>query len=101
MTSSNQQQNELNGFIQQTEVYLDQVVGHGDDQALFIASYLQGHFAVAAGQSQVQAMTKVQQLAQLMQISLDSAFANSELEEEDQRQVSSLWQSLLNAKVGN
>ncbi len=95
MTSSNQQQNELSLFIQQTESYLDQVVEHGNDQQLFIASYLQGHFAVEAGQSQVQGMTQIAQLSELMKTSLDNAFANNELVADDQQQVLSLWQLLL------
>jgi hypothetical protein len=94
LTSSKQQQNELTTFIQKTERYLDQVVEHGNDQQLFIASYLQGHFAVEAGQSQVQQMTQIQQLAELMDTSLTSAFSNQELSTDDQQQVFSLWQTL-------
>lgn len=94
MTSPDQQQNTLTHFIQQTERYLDQVVGHGDDQELFIASYLQGHFAVAAGQSQVQNMTQVEQLSELMDTSLNNAFSNNELVADDQQQVLNLWQTL-------
>jgi hypothetical protein len=90
----NQQPDELLSFIQKTERYLDQVVGHGNDQELFIASYLQGHFAVVAGQSQVQQMTQVEQLSELMRVSLDSAFNNNELVEDDQQQVLNLWQTL-------
>ena len=95
MTSSNSQPNQLSSFIQRTETYLDEVVEHGDDQQLFIASYLQGHFAVEAGQSQVQGMTQVTQLNELMHVSLARAFANSELVADDQQQVLSLWNSLL------
>lgn len=94
MTLSKQQKNELTSFLQKTESYLDQVVEHGNDQELFIASYLQGHFAVAAGQSQVQKMTQVKQLAELMDTSLTSAFSNNELVTDDQQQVISLWQTL-------
>ena len=94
MTLSKQQQNELTTFIQKTERYLDNVVEHGDDQELFIASYLQGHFAVVAGQSQVQQMTQVTQLAGLMDTSLSSAFSNQELIADDQQQVATLWQTL-------
>ncbi|WP_299075155.1 YfcL family protein [uncultured Paraglaciecola sp.] len=88
----------LDIFIQNTETYLDQVVEHGNDQELFIASYLQGHFAVAAGQSQVQNMTQVAELSELMQHSLHQAFENKELIDEDQQQVQSLWQTLLAAE---
>jgi hypothetical protein len=94
LTSLKQPQNELTAFIQKTERYLDQVVEHGNDQQLFIASYLQGHFAVEAGQSQVQQMTQIKQLAELMDTSLTSAFSNQELSTDDQQQVFSLWQTL-------
>jgi len=95
LTLLSQPQNTLTFFIQQTERYLDQVVEHGNDQELFIASYLQGHFAVAAGQSQVQNMTQVEQLAQLMDTSLTSAFSHNELVADDQQQVLNLWQTLI------
>ncbi len=100
MTFSNQKQeanqppHELASFIQRTERYLDQVVEHGNDQQLFIASYLQGHFAVVAGQSQVQQMTLIEQLEKLMHTSLSLAFENKELALEDQEQVLRLWQTL-------
>lgn len=95
MTVLNQFNTPLETFIVRTEAYLDNVVEHADDQALFIASYLQGHFAVAAGQSQVRQMTQVTQLAELMDESLTYAFDNNELGKEDQKQVIQLWQLLL------
>ncbi|MBU3004036.1 YfcL family protein [Paraglaciecola arctica] len=95
MTIAKQTPNELTLFIKKTEKYLDQVVENGSDQELFIASYLQGHFAVAAGQSQVRKMTQVTQLNDLMETSLDAAFDNNELDKNDQHQVLKLWQTLL------
>tara|TARA_R110000751_G_scaffold15290_2_gene49370 strand:+ start:67478 stop:67771 length:294 start_codon:yes stop_codon:yes gene_type:complete len=95
LTLSKQAANELTLFIQKTENYLDQVVENGNDQELFIASYLQGHFAVAAGQSQVRNMTQITQLNELMETSLDTAFDNNELAADDQQQVLNLWQVLL------
>ncbi|MCF2948574.1 YfcL family protein [Paraglaciecola aquimarina] len=94
MTTSTKQ-SELIAFIDSVEQYLDKVVENGSDQQLFIASYLQGHFAVMAGQSQVQNMTKINQLDELMTNSLKQAFSNSELESEDQKQVWDLWQGFL------
>lgn len=93
-TQEKHKPHELASFIQKTERYLDEVVGHGNDQQLFIASYLQGHFAVVAGQSQVKQMTQVAQLAGLMDTSLTAAFDNNELVADDQQQVLSLWQTL-------
>lgn len=95
MTVLSPKDTSLEAFILRTEAYLDNVVEHGDDQALFIASYLQGHFAVAAGQSQVRKMTQVDELAKLMDDSLTSAFDNNELIDNDQQQVQELWQWLL------
>ncbi len=98
LSTQNQKANpptdELTSFIHKTEGYLDEVVGHGNDQELFIASYLQGHFAVAAGLSQVKHMTQVEQLAGLMHTSLTSAFDNNELADDDQQQVLGLWKTL-------
>lgn len=95
MTLAKQTPNELTLFIKKTEKYLDQVVENGSDQELFIASYLQGHFAVAAGQSQVRNMSQVTQLNDLMETSLDAAFDNNELDKSDQNQVLKLWQILI------
>ena len=95
MTVLNPKDTQLDAFILRTEAYLDNVVEHGDDQALFIASYLQGHFAVAAGQSQVRKMTQIAELAKLMDDSLTSAFDNNELAVIDKQQVLKLWQLLL------
>lgn len=86
-------QSELQAFIANVEQQLDEVVVNGSDQELFISSYLQGHFAVMAGLSQVQNMTKISQLDGLMQTSLEQAFSNKELEAEDQNQVQTLWKS--------
>ena len=94
MTSSNSQ-SALTHFISQVEQTLDQVVDTGSDQELFIASYLQGHFAVMAGQSQVQNMQLITELDKLMQDSLTQAFANNELAPDDQTQVWALWHSFL------
>ncbi len=51
--------------IADIEASLDDVVNHGSDDELFIASYLQGHFA------------------------------NNELESEDAKQVKALWARLV------
>lgn len=40
-------------YIGQIESALDSVVDHGSDEELFIASYLQGHFAVIARQQEM------------------------------------------------
>lgn len=82
---------ELPIFTQEVENYLDNVVQHGTDQQLFIASYLQGHFAVVAGQSDLKGFQTISQFNELMEQSLNNAFTNNELEADDQKQVWSLW----------
>ncbi|MEQ5808376.1 YfcL family protein [Alteromonas sp. NFXS44] len=74
---------------------LDGVVDHGSDDELFIASYLQGHFAVIARQQEMQPDASLATLDEAMQGSLQAAFDNKELEDEDQRLVMALWQRLL------
>ncbi|MFT2092429.1 YfcL family protein [Paraglaciecola sp. 2405UD69-4] len=86
---------DLSEFTDQVEQYLDNVVQHGTDEQLFIASYLQGHFAVVAGQSSLEQFTEISQFNELMEQSLHKAFTAKELEEDDQKQVWDLWQSFL------
>lgn len=77
------------------EEALDGVVDQGDDDDLFIASYLQGHFAVIARQQEMESGATLTTLNDAMQGSLQAAFENKELEEADQHKVSTLWQRLL------
>ncbi|WP_296053021.1 YfcL family protein [uncultured Alteromonas sp.] len=74
---------------------LDSVVDHGSDDELFIASYLQGHFAVEARKLELDETASVEKLSHIMQQSLEQAFANNELEPADQQAVTVLWQKLL------
>lgn len=77
------------------EAALDDVVNHGSDDELFTASYLQGHFAVVARQLEMETSATIASLNQNMQISLEAAFDNNELEKEDADLVSALWARLL------
>ena len=81
--------------IADIEASLDDVVNHGSDDELFIASYLQGHFAVEARQLEMQEDATVAMLNDKMLESLNSAFANNELESEDAKQVKALWARLV------
>lgn len=80
--------------IAKIEAALDDVVNHGDDDELFIASYLQGHFAVESRQLEMQENATMQQLNDNMTESLNRAFANNELEQTDAKLVSALWARL-------
>ena len=81
--------------IAEMEASLDDVVNHGSDDELFIASYLQGHFAVEARQLEMREDASLELLNEKMLSSLDSAFKNNELESEDAKQVKALWARLV------
>ena len=83
--------------IAKIEAALDDVVNHGDDDELFIASYLQGHFAVESRQLEMQENATMKQLDDNMTTSLERAFANNELEKDDAERVNALWTRLFNA----
>lgn len=80
--------------VAQLESKLDDVVNHGSDEQLFIASYLQGHVAVVAKPMEIEATADLQQLDSALMTSLNQAFENKELEPEDQAKVLSLWREL-------
>ncbi len=80
--------------VNNIEQSLDDVVNHGSDDELFVASYLQGHFAVVSKQLEMQADATLEKLDSAMQESLDAAFANQELEPDDQQAVAALWARL-------
>lgn len=81
--------------IAEIEASLDDVVNHGSDNELFIASYLQGHFAVESRQLEMREDASIAMLNDKMVESLNEAFANNELESEDAKQVKALWDRLV------
>jgi hypothetical protein len=85
---------ELENSIEQIEQALHRAVDNDDDQALFIASYLHGHFDLVVSHVLAQPMPSKSILDRTMRISLKSAFDNNELIEKDQQQVLALWMSL-------
>ena len=88
---------EVVNAIAKIEASLDDVVNHGSDDELFIASYLQGHFAVEARQLEMHADASLTLLDEKMMNSLNNAFNNKELEGDDAAQVKQLWSRLFNA----
>jgi len=81
--------------IARIEAALDDVVNHGSDDELFIASYLQGHFAVEARQVEMQHDATLITLNEKMNDSLCRAFENKELDNDDAARVTQLWDRLL------
>ncbi|GGF53696.1 YfcL family protein [Alteromonas lipolytica] len=83
--------------VESIDTALDGVVDHGSDDELFIASYLQGHFAVEARKLELDDTASVASLDEALRQSLQDAFTNNELEPADQQAVFALWQKLLSA----
>lgn len=82
-------------YLDKVQAHFDDVVNKGDDQELFISSYLNGHFSLAGSQCLNEQQLSLESLDSKMQASLADAFANGELEEQDQQQVYALWQDSL------
>ncbi|MBD3584146.1 YfcL family protein [Salinimonas sp. HHU 13199] len=81
--------------VMHIENQLDNVVDHGSDDELFIASYLQGHFAVISRPLEMEQNATVALLDETVKESLQQAFNNNELEPDDQKKVTALWQQLI------
>ncbi|WP_018982108.1 YfcL family protein [Salinimonas chungwhensis] len=81
--------------IEQIEGQLDNVVNHGSDDELFIASYLQGHFAVIARPLEMNEEASLSLLDKTVTESLEQAFVNKELTPDDQAKVTALWRRLI------
>ncbi|MCY7296571.1 YfcL family protein [Alteromonas sp. a30] len=75
----------------------DDVVDSGNDQELFIAGYLNGHFSLIASQCINAKAFTLAALDEKLQQSLDTAFDNNELEIEDQTQVRAFWSECLSS----
>lgn len=81
--------------IEHIQKKLDHVVEWGSDDELFISSYLHGHFSLAVSHAELSEQKTLQQLNKIVTESLEAAFANNELEANDQQKVSGLWSQLI------
>lgn len=86
-------------YLDQIQEHFDSIVESGDDQALFISSYLNGHFSLVASQCINEQLLTLNHLDAKMQESLLVAFENGELEQEDQQQVYAFWQSSIDLLI--
>ncbi|MBT0587435.1 YfcL family protein [Alteromonas oceanisediminis] len=84
--------------VDNMEATLLGAVNNQDDHALFIASYLHGHFDVVVSRVISHAEPSLKLLDETMRSSLAGAFSNQELIEQDQQQVLTLWDSLMQAE---
>ncbi len=81
--------------IENIEAQLLDAVNLVSDDELFFASYLHGHFDLVIVQTMAQPEPSVSLMDQIMQQSLAKAFANGELDQEEQESVIALWQNLI------
>lgn len=84
----------FNRWVEHVEQALFALVEQGDDHQLFIGSYLQGHFFLQVANAELAGDFTPEGLDRRIQTSLAQAFAQNELQAEDQQQVSELWRSL-------
>lgn len=72
--------------------WIDGIVEKGDEDALFASGYLQGHFAVALSQLELESTQDIDALNIKMGECLN--LAKKELEDADYALVASAWQQL-------
>ena len=89
------QEQQFQSFVDALELEIDKVVETGTDDEVFISGYLNGHVSLAAGYCLSHQLYSRQGLEVQVANSLESAFANNELEEPDQIAVKRYWQSCL------
>ena len=87
----------LEPAIELIEQQLHSAVENDDDHALFIASYLHGHFDLVVSRVLSDAQAELSQLDAQMRESLAAAFADNELISNDAQQVLQLWGHLVDS----
>lgn len=72
--------------------WIDDIVAKGNEDALFASGYLQGHFAVAISQLEIETEQNFSALNEKMNVCM--ALAKQELADEDYALVDSAWKQL-------
>lgn len=84
-------------FTNAIQQRLDDAVDNGCDEQLFFSGYLNGHFSLVVSQAFLEQDFDKQHLQQRMTASLERAFANKELEADDQQKVTQYWNNIYSA----
>jgi hypothetical protein len=85
----------LVSYIDAAQQYFDDLVIKATDDELFAGGYLRGHFDLAVGYAQVEALTiNVEELNATVEKSLVKAYHNGELNEDDKALVVRLWEEV-------
>lgn len=93
--TSQQSNSEFEIIVGKIQMFMDSMVDKGSDQELFIAGYLSGHFSLVVSQCQLSNRENLETLNTTMSDSLQKAFANNELEPQDQTDALAFWQKCI------
>lgn len=89
--TTQQSNSEFEISVGKIQAYMDSMVDEGSDQELFIAGYLSGHFSLVVSQCQLNEQENLETLNTTMRSSLENAFADNELELDDQKDALDFW----------
>ena len=82
----------LVSYIDAAQQYFDDLVDKATDDELFAGGYLRGHFDLAVGYAQVEALNlSIDELNNQVESSIVKAYRNGELNEEVKELVVRLW----------
>ena len=87
-------QAEIEQFVDKIETALDSFIDTGTEDELFISGYLHGHFSLATSLALQQPNPDVELIQSKLMHSLQKAFDNSELDQDYQQRVYSMWNQL-------
>lgn len=94
-------QDQLTAYLDAKEAFLDNFIGKGSDQELFVTSYIYGHFSVVAAKTMQHiglfddAEQGVMFFVEHLQESVDSAIENGELDGQDASDVKDMLLQVL------
>ena len=89
--TTQQSSTDFEAMVDKIQAFMDSMVDEGNDQELFIAGYLSGHFSLVVSQCQLREKENPETLNSTMRESLEKAFADKELLPEDQKDALSFW----------
>ncbi|WP_245763852.1 YfcL family protein [Pseudoalteromonas denitrificans] len=82
-------------YIDQAQQFFEHLVETASDDELFAGSYIQGHFDLAVGYAEVEALElSIDELNANIEKSLVKAYRNGELSDEDKMHVVTVWEKL-------
>lgn len=82
-------------YVERANQFFDDLIEHANDDELFASGYLRGHFDLQVGYAQVDNLElSCEDLNELVEKSLVTAYRNGELTEQDREHVVAIWEKL-------